>query len=160
MYNGFINSADFAGIENRNELARYLALLMFKSDGFRFREDPHFADFTMNPDNIESDPSRPDKSYHGRGYLMLTNASNYRSASKDIFGDQNILLDNPEKVADEEWLAFTSAGWLWIVKVIGSGAHNGDLVNSINAIDPMVDNDGLKQIRNYYRNNLIAFNTH
>ena len=126
----------YADIESKDELAKFLAHLLHESGGLRYREELAYAGKTTSP--YEGDTCRPNKSYHGRGYIQLTHVYNYRAASKDIFGDENILLDNPERVANEEGLAFKTAGWFWKANVRDKGAHEGDFHQStkvINAID-------------------------
>jgi predicted chitinase len=52
--------------------------------------------------------------YYGRGALQLTHYYNYRDFSKWLYGDESVLLNNPEKVALEGELAFLSALWFWM----------------------------------------------
>jgi hypothetical protein len=39
---------------------------------------------------------------------------NFGSFSENIFGDEKLLLENPERVAQEPWLAFASALWVYM----------------------------------------------
>ena len=156
-YNAFIESANYAGIDSVDELAKYLAHILHESGGFRYKEEIAFAGSTHNPPGYTGDPSRPNKSYHGRGYIQLTHAYNYRAASKDIFGNENILLDNPERVANEEVLAFKTAGWFWKVDVRARGAHLGDMDNSTNAVNIIDKPEQRAKRRQYYNTNLSAF---
>ena len=158
-YNAFIESANYAGIDSVDEIAKYLAHLLHESGGFRHKEEIRYAGSTKNPPEYQGDPSRPNKSYHGRGYIQLTHAYNYRAASKDIFGNENILLDNPERVANEEGLAFKTAGWFWKVNVRAKGAQNGDIENSANVINSIDQPDQRAKRRQFYNNNLAAFRT-
>ncbi|MBE9608585.1 hypothetical protein INR99_04415 [Chitinilyticum litopenaei] len=48
--------------------------------------------------------------YFGRGSKQLSYNYNYGPFSKSLYGDVNVLLDNPGKVADT-WLNFASAIW-------------------------------------------------
>jgi hypothetical protein len=54
------------------------------------------------------------KSYHGRGPLQLSWNYNYAQFSQAYFGDQNILLQHPEKVTEDPVLCFASAIWFWM----------------------------------------------
>ncbi len=40
--------------------------------------------------------------YYGRGYIQLTWDFNYRPASQYLYNDENVLLNNPEIVADDQ----------------------------------------------------------
>jgi len=51
--------------------------------------------------------------YYGRGAKQLSWNYNYGPFSKVMYGDKSVLLNNPEKVADEGWLAIASAFWFY-----------------------------------------------
>ncbi|WP_051304668.1 glycoside hydrolase family 19 protein [Chitinilyticum litopenaei] len=56
-------------------------------------------------------PKRPDgqyNSYHGRGAHQLTHHYNYAPFSKVLYGDPNVLLQDPKRVADT-WLNLASS---------------------------------------------------
>jgi hypothetical protein len=55
--------------------------------------------------------------YFGRGALQLKWNYNYGAFSNSIFGDSSVLLNNPERVASEGWLAFASALWIYMTPV-------------------------------------------
>lgn len=38
--------------------------------------------------------------YRGRGYLQITNEPMYRKISKDLYGDPNVLVDNPDLILE------------------------------------------------------------
>lgn len=54
--------------------------------------------------------------YYGRGYIQLTHDYNYKAASKDLYGDENKLLNNPELVAKPQD-AWKTAAWFWTKNV-------------------------------------------
>lgn len=56
------------------------------------------------------------KSYHGRGPIQLSYNYNYGQASEFIFGDKNILLNNPEKVIQDGIIAFQTGIWFWMAQ--------------------------------------------
>jgi len=58
----------------------------------------------------------PDASttYHGRGAKQLSWNYNYGPFSRTMFDDQSVLLDAPQKVAEEGWLAIASAFWFYV----------------------------------------------
>jgi hypothetical protein len=59
---------------------------------------------------------RPDTKtqYFGRGALQLSWNYNYGYFSELIFGDAKTLLNKPERVANEGWLAIASALWFYM----------------------------------------------
>lgn len=68
-------------------------------------------------------PPTPGKSYHGRGPIQISYNYNYGQVSEFIFGDKMVLLNNPEKVIEEDFtndgipdatLAFQTAIWFWM----------------------------------------------
>lgn len=56
------------------------------------------------------------KSYHGRGALQISYPYNYGPASEYIFGDKNVLLNNPEKVTETALAFWGGSIWFWTVK--------------------------------------------
>jgi hypothetical protein len=60
-------------------------------------------------------PAVSGKCYSGRGPLQLSWNYNYGQASHFIYGDKNVLLDNPDAVANDGVLAFKTAIWFWMM---------------------------------------------
>ena len=56
------------------------------------------------------------KSYHGRGPLQISWNYNYAQFSEKYFGNQKILLEHPEMVANDAVLCFASAIWFWMTE--------------------------------------------
>jgi predicted chitinase len=50
--------------------------------------------------------------YAGRGYIQLTGKGNYLEAGKDLYGDANKFVDNPDLAADPQ-VAAKIATWFW-----------------------------------------------
>jgi len=59
--------------------------------------------------------------FKGHGYIQDTGRVNHAACSKDLFGDENILLDNPEKLSEPEF-AMQSAFWFWAKKGLNTFA--------------------------------------
>ncbi len=59
-------------------------------------------------------PPNPTESYHGRGPIQLSWNYNYGYMSEVIYGDKNILLNNPDAVAEDGKLGFMTAIWFWM----------------------------------------------
>lgn len=54
------------------------------------------------------------KSYHGRGPIQLSYNYNYGLCSDVLFGDSQILLNNPEKVSEDGVLGLMTGIWFWM----------------------------------------------
>ncbi|KAL9708016.1 hypothetical protein quinque_011534 [Culex quinquefasciatus] len=65
---------------DRNEVAMFLAQVIYESAGFRYREEIGGASKSYAP-------------YYGRGYIQLTWKYNYQAASRDIFNDDRLVRD-------------------------------------------------------------------
>ncbi|MCR8845416.1 chitinase [Paenibacillus sp. SC116] len=59
-------------------------------------------------------PAVAGKSYHGRGPMQLSWNYNYGLIGSIIFGDKNVLLQNPERITDEGKLGFMTAILFWM----------------------------------------------
>ena len=59
-------------------------------------------DYGRNPEKL-GDTMYGDRGgykYRGRGYLQITNEPMYRKISKDLYGDPNVLVDNPDLILE------------------------------------------------------------
>ena len=64
------------------------------------------------------------KKYYGRGPLQMSYNGNYGFASSCIFGDQSVLLNNPEILEKDAVAAFKSAIYFWMMpQSIKPSAH-------------------------------------
>ena len=59
-------------------------------------------------------PAIKGKKYYGRGPLQLSYNTNYGLASSCIFGDKNILLQNPDMITKDAVVAFETAIFFWM----------------------------------------------
>merc|ERR1712232_1532866 len=50
----------------------------------------------------------------GRGPMQLSWNYNYGAFSEALYGDKNVLLQNPSRVASEPVLAYQAALWFWM----------------------------------------------
>ncbi|PKV50306.1 putative secreted protein (Por secretion system target) [Aquimarina sp. MAR_2010_214] len=94
--------------------------------GLHFREEPTNASYAYPDTNY---PPTPGKSYKGRGPIQLSYNYNYGPASEFIFGDKQILLDNPEKVIEDAALAFQTAIWFWMTPQYPKPSAHDVMVN-------------------------------
>jgi len=133
-YGDFLNSSNEN--DNRRELSALLAHLSKESGaytwvdpngsyvpvdkytwGLAFNEETAYIGNTGDTysayDHLEYPPVKG-HSYHGRGPIQLTWNYNYGFFSELIFGDKNVLLQNPERVSEEGELGIMSAIWFWM----------------------------------------------
>lgn len=53
-------------------------------------------------------------SYYGRGAKQLTHNYNYGPFSTSMFGEPAVLLNDPDRIIRDGWLAFASAFWFYM----------------------------------------------
>jgi len=59
-------------------------------------------------------PAVAGKKYYGRGPMQLSYNGNYGYASDCIFGNKNVLLNNPELIETDPVVAFETAIYFWM----------------------------------------------
>ncbi|MDY8136977.1 glycoside hydrolase family 19 protein [Aquimarina sp. 2201CG5-10] len=94
--------------------------------GLHFREEPTNSSYASPDPNY---PPTPGKSYKGRGPMQLSYNYNYGPASEFIFGDKQILLDNPERVIEDAALAFQTAIWFWMTPQYPKPSAHAVMIN-------------------------------
>lgn len=65
--------------------------------------------------------------FRGRGILQITGRENYGKCSKTMYGDEKILLDNPDLLTDYDG-AVRSACWYWNSRNLNADADRGDVL--------------------------------
>eukprot|EP00808_Paulinella_micropora_P029593 g7498.t1 len=138
QYTAFNAGIPKSNINSRRELAMLLAQLMQESDGLRAT-----SEYRCNPaSNCLGDYGGMinGHQYFGRGYIQLTWYDNYRDASIDLYGDANILLNNPEAVAVDQNKAWgvTFSYWKRVVHN-APGVQQGQFGASTNAINGAIE---------------------
>lgn len=63
--------------------------------------------------------------FMGRGLIQITGRANYRACSLDLFGDEGILLEQPE-LLETPLHASRSAAWFWVNRGLNPLADAGD----------------------------------
>jgi len=92
--------------------------------------------------------SKCDNHYHGRGYLQTTWLLNYKGAKdggcdKDDQGKTVNIVDDPEKVATDDTLAWCTTAFFWKTKVHDDrGCPSCDLGATIHAINAAQECEG------------------
>lgn len=111
QYDGMCAAAPMGNISSTKDLAQFLAQVLWESDGLAAKEEhAAAADPVQARDSYDAGPSG--QVYWGRGYIRLTWGDNYRSASKDIFGDDRLYRD-PQSVVVDEYTAWAVSYWYW-----------------------------------------------
>ena len=129
-YGSFLTSSN--ATDNKRELAALLANMAHETGagwegapggeerwGFFFNEEVAvvtsggYSDSYTSQESVDYPPV-PGKSYHGRGGIQLSWNYNYGPFSILAFGDKNVLLQNPERVAKEGKLGWMSGIWFWM----------------------------------------------
>jgi len=64
--------------------------------------------------------------FRGRGLIQVTGRSNYTTCSQALYGDQNILLDEPDILSEPDG-AIRSACWFWNSRNINAPADREDI---------------------------------
>ena len=84
--------------------------------GLYFREEQGYEGTTRIGYRVPHSlyPPAPVKSYHGRGPIQLSYNYNYGQVSAFLYGDKNVLLNNPERIIQDAALAFQTAIWFWM----------------------------------------------
>jgi predicted chitinase len=118
-YGKFCNGKDIQS--NKKELAAFFAHIAHET---RFGENGKYNDGLMLthesntslPYYGESDEYPPvkGKRYYGRGPLQLSYNGNYGYASDCIFGDEKVLLNNPDLIETDAVTAFKTAIYFWM----------------------------------------------
>ncbi|KAH9417298.1 hypothetical protein DERP_007295 [Dermatophagoides pteronyssinus] len=110
-YETVIRLAKDFNIDDKNELAMFLAQVYWESVGLQHTKEIACVK-TKCTNNYRTGREQQDKYYYGRGYIQLTWLDNYANCSLDLYGDMR-LVDNPDLVSDTEEGAWGSAFWYW-----------------------------------------------
>jgi hypothetical protein len=118
-YGAFCTEADAQ--TNKKELAAFFANIAHETrhgkngtytDGLMLTKE---GDTTQNYYNGSDEyPPVKGKKYYGRGPMQLSYNGNYGYASDLIFGDEKILLNNPDLVDSDPVVAFKAAIYFWM----------------------------------------------
>ncbi len=122
--------ADGTENDKKREIAAFLANIAHETSGgwatapggmlawgLYFNEEVSYAGTSQvgYVDSSSQDfPPVPGKSYHGRGPMQLSWNYNYGLISAILYQDKNVLLNNPELVAQDGKLGFMTALLFWM----------------------------------------------
>ncbi len=96
----------------KREVAAFLANVNHETGALVYVEEINKSDYT----DWGAAGCAPEagKRYFGRGPIQLSWNYNYCAASRAIFGDQEVLRRDPDRVARESWVAWATGIWYWM----------------------------------------------
>ncbi|KAM0687395.1 hypothetical protein COBT_001369, partial [Conglomerata obtusa] len=99
--------------DNLNEACMFLSHVLHRTKGLKFHEDPLYEIDRQTVQHKYSGPlGYPNKSYHGRGYLMIKHPDNYLRLSVAMgMGDR--LLRDPDLIIKDKQLCLSTAVCYW-----------------------------------------------
>ena len=116
-YPDFMNYAVKIGnITTTNEMAMYLANVLYQSNGLTLAYDPICEDpksegclslglsTTVHASNVN---------YYGRGYLWIQGQSAYSDCARDLFGQDSTLIIYPDAIRASTTLNWATTAWYW-----------------------------------------------
>jgi predicted chitinase len=128
-----MSSLSRAQIVDKSEAAKYLAHTAWDSAGMSAMREL----YCQNGENEEncrvaygSGPGGV--IYYGRGPMQLSHDYNYRAASQNIFGDPNVLLTDPDRVARDSQTGWDTAAYFWSANVHDNSKTFGQTLKKIN----------------------------
>eukprot|EP00121_Abeoforma_whisleri_P014494 Awhi_evm1s13362 len=132
VFGDFLNSDDIN--VNRREAASFFANVRKETGGFSAMEEVGTSPGTYcssHPSSGASDqlkeagaqyPCNPQKGYHGRGAIQLTWNFNYAKFSDFLYGNEKILLDDPDLVIPDGPTGWAASLWFWMTEQSYGGA--------------------------------------
>ncbi len=111
------------GIVTKNQIAAFLANVCVETDWLKTLEEYGGYEYWQYLVHMSGDPSA--WMYHGRGYIQLTWADNYRAAGQGI-GVGDLLVNEPHLLATNKEFAAKTAVWYWTSRNCGTYADLED----------------------------------
>lgn len=119
--------AEGSDADKKRELAAFLANISHETGGgnvegiypeiqtgLYYNEELTYIGATSSSYLSANYPSVPGHSYHGRGPIQTSWNYNYGQLSGIVYGDINVLLANPERLAEDGVLGFKAAIQFWM----------------------------------------------
>jgi len=120
---------------NKKELAAFLANIAHETrngengkhdDGLIYIHEIDTSNSYLAPNDAY--PAFKGRKYYGRGPIQLSYNGNYGKASNFIFGDKNILLNNPKLIETDPVIAFETAIWFWMTPDTGKPSPHDAMI--------------------------------
>ena len=102
--------------------------------------------------SLGNDMAGEGSKFRGRGLIMITGKTNYTRISKDLFGD-NTLVVNPQLLETPQY-ATISAGWFWDKHNLNLVADTDDLEHCTKVINGGLN--GIESRKAYYERAKVA----
>ncbi|TBU07008.1 endochitinase [Hamiltosporidium magnivora] len=100
----------------RDEGAMFVAQIIHESVGLTKTEEEACQGGTSCASQYDDGTGQPDKSYHGRGFMQLSWAANYKAASEGIGMGEELVM-KPEMVAEDVKIGAQTSVWFWVQNV-------------------------------------------
>lgn len=140
-------------IDTPKRIAMFIAQLAHESGSFRYvRELASGKAYEFRADLGNTEKGDGVK-FRGRGLLQITGKANYMRVSKDIFGDEQVLLKNPELLETPQYAAL-SAGWFWDGRHLNVKADKGDILGVTKRVNG--GTNGLSERIEFYKKALTV----
>lgn len=114
QYKAFIQGLPKGLITTKQEAAMALAHFLHESGGLKKKIEEACINTGCPGQYQVPGCDKSGKNYYGRGYIQLSWCYNYKDASHDLYGDDS-LINDPDKVARDENVAWDTAFWFWKV---------------------------------------------
>ncbi len=96
-------------------IAAFFSQVIHESGAFRYVHEIATGEAYEGRADLGNVHMGDGKRFKGRGYIQITGRNNYAAISKDLFGDVNTLLNNPDQLATPQY-AMLSSFWFWNLK--------------------------------------------
>lgn len=116
--------ADSYGVNSPARMQAFLAQAAHETAGFKTLTEYATGDAYEGRKDLGNTQPGDGRRFKGRGIFQITGRSNYKTASRHLFGDDR-LLDNPELLTDPT-NAVRSALYYWQYKGLSDLADKGD----------------------------------
>lgn len=151
-YPSFINTAVLiANISSQQEMAMYLAQVIYETNGLTFRVVPPCSSLSnctvcsnYTSKHVNNTGGVDGINYYGRGHLYIQNASEYLAVSQALFNDDS-LLRNPNFLVNSYSVAWATAAWKWktyVKPVLGGSDAFGLTTKYLRPADCAVPQNG------------------
>lgn len=121
VFDAFVQGLAKGSISSKEEAAMALAQFLHESAGLTAKKEIRCEQSGCPGDYETPGCDVEGKRYYGRGYTQLTWCANYKAASQDLLGNESLVTD-PDSVATDENLAWSTAFWFW--KVVTCFQHD------------------------------------